>query len=103
MTVEKETMDGRMICRLNGGLNIYDSGAIWEDILPLLNSTDPLTLDFSEVSECDCAGIQILCLIQQLIQTETKPISIATLSQPIKDAIQQAGLASMFTHPLEEI
>ena len=103
MTVEKETIDGRMVCRLNGGLNIYEAGAIWKDLLPLLNSTDPLTLDFSEISECDSAGVQILCQIRQFIQKETKPIDIAPLSQPVKTAMQQAGLASIFTCPLEEI
>lgn len=104
MAIEKETADGRMVCKVNGVLNIWEAANIWQDILPLLTASEPLTLDFSDVSECDGAGVQILCQIQKIGTTLSKKIDIATLSQPVATALQQAGLdPNLFTKHMEEI
>lgn len=104
MAIEQEDSSDRVVCRLSGGLNIWEAGEVWQQLLPLLTDEKPLTLDLSEVSECDGAGVQILCQIRNISATQSNPITIESLSEPVTAAMQQAGLDhGLFTQGMEEI
>ncbi|MDA8137738.1 MAG: STAS domain-containing protein [Desulfobacteraceae bacterium] len=92
MTIEMETINGSKICRLNGVLGIWEAAAIWQQIHPLLASSEPLTVDMAQVSECDGAGVQIICQIRQAAQAKGKKIRLGHLSEPVLTALRIAGL-----------
>jgi hypothetical protein len=50
MPIESQTIDGRCVCRISGGLNIWEAAAVWERILPLLSAAQPLIVDLSAES-----------------------------------------------------
>ncbi len=92
MTVEYQTIDGSVICKLSGALSIWEAAATWKEISPLLSSKDPLELNLSDVEQCDGSGIQILCQIQRMIEKDQGRITISGLSESVQSAMHQAGL-----------
>ena len=92
MTVEHQTIDGRIICKVSGALCIWEVAAAWTEMAPLLSSAAPLEIDLSDVDQCDGSGVQILCQIQRIINKKQKAITVTGLSNSVQSAILQAGL-----------
>lgn len=92
MTVESNTIDGRIVCAVKDALTIWETADTWRQILPLLSGPEPVTIDLSEVSQCDCSGIQVVCQIHQSAAKAKKKIAVRALSEPILAAMRQAGL-----------
>lgn len=104
MTVENQVVDGHIICKVSGALSIWEVAETWKRIFPLLASKETLEFDFSQVEQCDGSGIQILCQIKRAIEQSPKDISVSSLSEPVKSAMQQAGLnQESLIKPLEGI
>lgn len=92
MPVTTEMNDGRCHCRISGALSIWEAADIWRVLNPLLQSAQPLVLDFSAVNACDGAGIQILCQIDRSRQRAADTLCITGVSDILLAAMHQAGL-----------
>jgi anti-anti-sigma factor len=92
MPIESQTIDGRCVCRISGGLNIWEAAAVWERILPLLSAAQPLIVDLSAVDACDGAGIQILCQLQRAGQAPGAPVALTGASTAVITTMKQAGI-----------
>lgn len=103
MTVVSNTVDDKLVCAVKGALTIWEAAAAWQHILPLLAASEPVTIDLSEVSECDGAGIQMICQIQQAAAGAQKKIRISDPSEPVLTTMQQAGMDTKpFSRTVEE-
>ncbi|MFH2066457.1 MAG: STAS domain-containing protein [Pseudomonadota bacterium] len=71
---------------------IYEVSEIREKILSMLNSGQPVRMDLSRVTECDTAGVQLLCSILRPAAEENAKITIRTLSKAITDAAGKIGI-----------
>ncbi len=66
-------------------LTIYEVAAIREKIIGILDSGSDLQIDLCRVTECDTAGIQLLCSILRTVQKKKVPIIIHPFSKAIQD------------------
>jgi anti-anti-sigma regulatory factor len=93
MAVESELIEGRCNCRITGDLCIWAAGEIWRRLYPLLHSPEPMDIDLRPVTSCDGAGVQILCQLMRVRSDGTKAIHFCGVSQPVRIALAQAGMA----------
>jgi anti-anti-sigma regulatory factor len=73
-------------------LTIYEVSAIREKILSILNSGRPVRMNLGHVTECDTAGIQLLCAILHAAAEEKAKITIHALSGAITNAARKIGI-----------
>jgi ABC-type transporter Mla MlaB component len=73
-------------------LTIYEVTEIQKKILTLLESDSHLQMDLSQVTECDTAGIQLLCSILFTSQKENRKITINTFSRTIQNTAKTIGV-----------
>jgi anti-anti-sigma factor len=92
MPIESQTIDGRCVCRISGGLNIWEAAAVWERILPLLSAAQPLIVDLSGIDACDGAGIQILCQLRRAADNPGIPVALTGASTAVTTTMKQAGI-----------
>jgi len=92
MPIESQTIDGRCVCRISGGLNIWEAATVWERILPLLSAAQPLIVDLSGIDACDGAGIQILCQLQRAVGAAGITVALTGASTAVTTTMKQAGI-----------
>ena len=71
--------DGQSLCSVQGALTIENSKVFHAELKKLIEKTEKIQLDLSEVTEIDLAGLQLLCAInnsrpheQNLLTVEIK-------------------------------
>jgi ABC-type transporter Mla MlaB component len=67
-------------------LTVYEVSEIREKIIGILDSGSDLQIDLCRVTECDTAGIQLLCSILRTVQKKKAPITFHPFSKAIQDA-----------------
>jgi anti-sigma B factor antagonist len=73
-------------------LTIYEVTEIREKILTCLNKDSHLQMDLSQVTECDTAGIQLLCSILRTARKKGEAITIHSFSRAIRDTARMIGI-----------
>ena len=73
-------------------LTIYEVTEIQKKILALLDSGSHLQMDLSQVTECDTAGIQLLCSILRTARKKGEAITIPAFSSAIQGTARIIGI-----------
>ncbi len=92
MAFTRETNDKGAIVKFDGGLTVYEAAAIRDELLECLDAHDGLTLDLTNVSECDLTGIQLLYSTRLAADAEKKDFAIRGATAGVIEAISQLGL-----------
>lgn len=102
MQVTKETRDGAEVLKVAGPMTIYEAGDLRQAFLAGFAEGGGLILDLEAVTECDTAGLQLLCAARVTAETETRSFRIAAVSEAVRDALGAAGLSLEAVLPRNE-
>lgn len=92
MSPVAEVAEETMTLTLSGELTVQQAATIKEKLETLLNKTDHLVLEFSNVTRVDLAILQLLCSAHRMSVKLDKRFSFgAVLPAVIRDAILQNG------------
>ena len=93
MRISKEEKDGCAYVKIEGEFSIYEASTLRNEFLECFNNYNGLILDLSNVTECDTAGIQLLCSARLTAENEEKIFSVDKMAEPVVNALISGGLA----------
>ncbi|MDM8549210.1 STAS domain-containing protein [Desulfobacterales bacterium HSG2] len=88
----KQEREEKTLLKAEGAISIYEAASLREYLLSYLKENNELVLDLSEVSECDTAGVQLLCSARITAEQEGMVFEVTGASGPVIDAMTRAGL-----------
>lgn len=99
MDIDVQTTSEGPCVRLAGELTIY---TVAEIKAPLLAATAQASveLDLSQVTEIDCAGLQLLMLLKREAKAAARVLRLARHSPVVLDTFDTLNLAGWFGDPL---
>jgi anti-anti-sigma factor len=86
--------------RFAGGLDLYSAEQARTELLACLAARPALTLDLSQVSDCDAAGWQLLIALRKSAAAAGKSFSIQARSPAIEECARLLGLTCEGERPL---
>ena len=94
MACDVRVVNGR-VC-LSGELNIYAAPQLKETLLAALRANlIDASLDLSQISEIDTAGVQMLIVARRLSQAGGSDIKLINPSDPAREALELCGLSKL--------
>jgi len=88
----KQEWEDKILLKAEGAISIYETASLREELLSYLEENNELILDLSGVSECDTAGIQLLCSARITAEQEGLVFDVTGASESVIDAMTRAGL-----------
>ncbi len=92
MAFTREIKEKSAIVKFDGGLTVYEAAAIRDELLECLDDHDGLTLDLTNVDECDLTGVQLLYSARLAAEAEKKSFTIRGATAGVTETISQLGL-----------
>ena len=92
MPITREDKDGNVTLKIEGSMSIYEAAAVRAELLACFDSDEDLALDLKGVTDCDTAGLQLLCAAQKTAAEEGKKFCIAGAPAPVMDLLRDAGV-----------
>ena len=93
MAFTMEERDGRRILKIEGPMTIYEAVDIRDELFKHFEVTGSMSLALDGVTECDTAGVQLLCAARRTGREEGKSFCIENPSRAVVEAIAQMGLS----------
>ncbi|MGE0086017.1 MAG: STAS domain-containing protein [Desulfococcaceae bacterium] len=94
MNYTREEKQGCALVRIEGPFTIYEAPALRELFLECFEKYRGLILDLESVTECDTAGIQILCSARATAEAGGKILLADRMSDAVVNALTAGGLTS---------
>jgi anti-anti-sigma factor len=86
------SVDADGVFKIQGDLSIRESGALIAALAGALDSGPSLTVDLSEVTACDTAGLQILIAAVKQAATDGKSLHFKQASSAVRHHLELLGL-----------
>lgn len=96
INITQEETESECKLSFSGEMSIYNAAELKPRLLAYLHNAQSLSLDLTEVSEMDTAGLQLLWLCQQEAAITGKTFSIAGTSTAAMEAIALLRLEQKF-------
>lgn len=93
MQVTKEEREDARVIKVDGAMTIYEASELRDAFLEGFSAPGGLVLNLEAVTECDTAGVQLLCAARVTAETEHRPFGIEAVSDAVRDALGAAGLS----------
>jgi anti-sigma B factor antagonist len=95
--------DARFRLSIVGELTIYRAAELKQTLLETLDQHRAIELDLSQVSEFDCAGLQLLLFAKRTALARRASLSLVEHSPPVREvfALLQLGLELCPSDPAE--
>lgn len=88
-----------MAMKLQTKLHISDAESLAEQLVSCLESSEPIVLDVSDVTDADTASVQVLCALQKSLSLTQNSIEWSGVSKPLADAAKQLGVQDLLNLP----
>lgn len=88
------------VLAVTGELTIYTAADWSTQLLPLLTAGGNVTIDLSQVTEMDAAGVQLLMLAKRETLRTAGQLHLSGHSQAVLDTFELCDLAAYFGDPL---
>jgi anti-sigma B factor antagonist len=85
--------DGRRILKIEGPMTIYEAVDIRDELSRHFEAGGDFNLGLENVTECDTAGVQLLCAAGRTGREEGKAFCIESPSRAVVEAIAEVGLS----------
>ncbi len=92
MAFTREVNEGGAVVIFDGGLTVYEAAAIRDELVECLDAYAGLTLDVTDVNECDVTGVQLLLSTGLTAGAEKKSFAIIGANAVMTDIIRGLGL-----------
>jgi anti-anti-sigma factor len=90
MTTETDLQAG--LVKVTGPMSIYEATALREAMLAAFDSPEGVTLDLGEVTECDTAGVQLICSARITARKRGTPLTIRAVSDAVTQSMEGVGI-----------
>ena len=95
MTIIGETSQGAAAClAVEGELTIYRAAELHPVLLDAVRTIDAPALDLSQVTEFDCAGMQLLLVARREAQRLGKALVLRGASPAVCEAFAMLGMSA---------
>ncbi len=94
MAITKEDKDGCTILRIDGPMTVYEAASLRDALIECLDACNRLSLDMKDVTECDTAGIQLLCSARITADAEGKQLVLNGISEAVNLALETSGIST---------
>lgn len=95
MTIIGETSQGAAAClAVEGEMTIYRAEELHPVLLDAVRTIDAPTLDLSQVTEFDCAGMQLLLVARREARRLGKALALRDASPAVCDAFAMLGMTA---------
>ena len=91
MTFKREEKDGCALLRIEGPMTVNEASALRNEMVECFNACDGLILDLNDSSDCDTAGIQLMCSARLTAQRTGKHFEVTGTSTCLMDTLARAG------------
>lgn len=81
-----------LVLKLSDELTIYGAATLQARLQGLLSSGDDIVLDLADVCELDCAGVQLLLLLQRECQALHRRLRVSALSAAAREVLDLLNL-----------
>lgn len=78
--------------RISGPLTIAEALAAYDQLALAFSTSSHIDLDLAEVTEIDCAGLQLLLVSLR----EVVPVTVLGVSPPLQDLLKHLNLLEAF-------
>ncbi len=92
MSFMRKEKDGSALLKIEGAMTVNEAAELRSEMVECLDTYDGLILDLNNVSECDTAGIQLLCSARLTVQSTGKRLLVKSASMSLMDAFSRTGL-----------
>jgi anti-anti-sigma factor len=92
MNLSMEDRQGCVLLSIPEAFTIYEVDDIRKTMIDCFASHDGIILKMDAVSECDTAGIQLLCSARATARAQGKRFEVEGVSEPLMKTIQACGL-----------
>lgn len=94
MTFTQQDKKRKNPIKIEGPLSIYEVSKLKDELISCLETLDEIVLDLSGVTDCDTAGVQLLCAVRKTVDQRNQSIRIEKASVPVVNALNSAGMNS---------
>ncbi len=91
MSFLRENKDGYALLKIDGPMTVNETASIRDELIECLVTYNGLILDLDAVSECDTAGIQLLCSARLTAKETGKSFSVTSASMSSMNTLVRAG------------
>lgn len=85
---------------LNGDITIYEAATLKNELLSVLQESEMLEIDLSDVTELDTAGLQLLLMLKSESQIENRQVRFIQHSNAVREVLDLCDLAALFGDPI---
>ena len=100
--VTTEERDGSLLVIPEGPLTIYEVGELHQAFVTGFTDRRGLLLDLTGVTECDTAGVQLLCSARKSAEENEAPFGIIGIALAVLKALEACGLVPEKVFDLKE-
>ena len=97
MKIDKTLESGKVILALEGRLDTTSAPQLEEVLIPYLNGSGEVTLDFSQVSYISSAGLRVLLIAQKQVLACGSSMSLSGVSEEIMEVFEMTGFNDIIT------
>jgi anti-anti-sigma factor len=94
MNYVREEKDGCALLRIEGSFSIYEAPEIRDLFMDCFEKFKGLIVNLEAVTECDTAGIQMLCAARATAETEHKKFLLERMSDAVMNALTAGGITT---------
>ncbi len=78
---------------IDTSLSIFNAATIHKKITEAYRKYDSIEIDLKEITDCDTAGIQLLCSLKKSCLDAGKEITLTNPSNAVTDALERMSIS----------
>jgi len=97
MTIEKIQKDGKTVLALFGRLDTVTSPQLQEALIPEIEASVHVELDFAELAYVSSAGLRVLLSGQKTANAKAVSMTVRNVSAEIMEVLEMTGFTNILT------
>ena len=95
MIINKTQENGTIILALEGRLDTATSPQLQETLIPALDESKNVRLDFTKLAYVSSAGLRVLLMGQKAAKTKNASMTVSNVSEEIMEVFEMTGFVEM--------
>jgi len=95
MTINKTQENGKITLALDGRLDTTTSPRLQDVLIPALNETTQVELDFTKLAYVSSAGLRVLLIGQKTAKAKNASMTVSGVSEEVMEVFDMTGFSDM--------
>jgi len=95
MTINKTQENGKITLALDGRLDTTTSPRLQDVLIPALNETTQVELDFTKLAYVSSAGLRVLLIGQKTAKAKNASMTVSGVSEEIMEVFNMTGFSDI--------